>query len=80
MPRVDDDGVSLTTDLDYLVARTTEYYTGLVARGIPEPLAVRIVGDWYGSAVMLANTYFSGHYEVAASALTRRMARSMGRE
>lgn len=79
MPRTKD-FTDTTTDLDYLITKTVEYYDGLRARGIPEQLAIRIVGDWYNSAVMLANAYFSGHYQVATSSLTRRIARSMGWE
>lgn len=77
MPKTKD-FTDTTTDLDYLITRTVEYYDGLRARGVPEQLAIRIVGDWYGSAIMLANTYFEGRYQQATSSLTRRIAQSMG--
>lgn len=64
-----------TDSIEYLVEQATRYYNLLRERGIPEALAVRIVGDWHNGCVTVALNYFHGRLKTGSSALTRQMGR-----
>jgi len=66
-------------DLVYIITRTAAYYETLRSQGIPEALAVRMVGDWYNLVVVSAATYFDGRMRQAEQRVSGRLARLMGK-
>lgn len=64
-------------DTKQLIDATVLYYDTLRKQGIPESLAVRIVGDWYNGAVTLAVAHFHGKMMRGSSALSRQMVRRL---
>lgn len=66
-------------DMLYMVKRAAQYYDLLRAQGIPEALAVRMVGDWYNLVVVSAANYFDGRMRQAERSVSGRLARLMGK-
>mgnify|MGYP000620841686 CR=1 FL=1 len=66
-------------DMLYMVGRAAQYYDLLRAQGIPESLAVRMVGDWYNLVVVSAANYFDGRVRQAERSVSGRLARLMGK-
>ena len=66
----------MNEDILKLMHMTSDYYETLIKQGIPEKLAVRIVGDWYNGVVTLAVNHFHRQYTKSAGALSHRMART----
>ena len=64
-------------DLTTLIRTTERYYKELIERGIPEALAVRIVGDWYQALTRVASAYFDNRMIRARDTFTQRMAREV---
>ena len=67
------------TDMLYMVERAAQYYDLLRAQGIPQMLAVRMVGDWYNLVVVSAANYFDGRMRQAERSVSGRIARLMGK-
>jgi len=67
------------TDMLYMVERAAQYYDLLRAQGIPQMLAVRMVGDWYNLVVVSAANYFDGRMRQAERSVSGRLARLMGK-
>ena len=67
------------TDMLYMVERTVQYYNLLRAQGLPEALAVRVVGDWYNLVVVSTANYFDGRMRQAERSVSDRIARLMGK-
>ncbi len=67
------------TDMLYMVERAAQYYDLLRAEGIPQMLAVRMVGDWYNLVVVSAANYFDGRMRQAERSVSSRLARLMGK-
>ena len=67
------------TDMLYMVERAAQYYDLLRAQGIPQMLAVRMVGDWYNLVVVSAANYFDGRMRQAERSVSDRIARLMGK-
>lgn len=67
------------TDMLYMVERAAQYYNLLRAQGLPEALAVRMVGDWYNLVVVSAANYFDGRMRQAERSVSGRLARLMGK-
>ncbi len=67
------------TDMLYMVERAAQYYDLLRAQGIPQMLAVRMVGDWYNLVVVSAANYFEGRTRMAERSVSRRLSRLMGK-
>lgn len=66
-------------DMLYMVERTVQYYNLLRAQGIPQMLAVRMVGDWYNLVIVSAANYFDGRMRQAERSVSSRLARLMGK-
>jgi len=69
---------ALDKDTAYVVDMIVRVYQVLSERGIPEALAVRIVGDWYNGFNSLVVSHFQGRIKSARTAFTHRLAREMG--
>ena len=67
------------TDMLYMIERAAQYYDLLRAQGIPQMLAVRMVGDWYNLVVVSAANYFDGRMRQAERSVSGRLARLMGK-
>lgn len=67
------------TDMLYMVERAAQYYDLLRAQGLPEALAVRVVGDWYNLVVVSTANYFDGRMRQAERSVSGRLARLMGK-
>jgi len=67
-------------DMLYMVERAAQYYDLLRAQGIPQMLAVRMVGDWYNLVVVSAANYFEGRTRMAERSVSRRLSRLMGKD
>lgn len=67
------------TDMLYMVERAAQYYDLLRAQGIPQMLAVRMVGDWYNLVVVSAANSFDGRMRQAERSVSGRLARLMGK-
>ena len=67
------------TDMLYMVERAAQYYDLLRAQGIPQMLAVRMVGDWYNLVVVSTANYFDGRMRQAERSVSDRIARLMGK-
>ena len=67
-------------DLVYIITRTAAYYETLRSQGIPEALAVRMVGDWYNLIAVSAGAYFEGRTRMAERSVSRRLASLMGKD
>ena len=67
------------TDMLYMVERAAQYYDLLRAQGIPQMLAVRMVGDWYNLVVVSAANSFDGRMRQAERSVSSRLARLMGK-
>ena len=66
-------------DMLYMVERAAQYYDLLRAQGLPEALAVRVVGDWYNLVVVSTANYFDGRMRQAERSVSGRLARLMGK-
>ena len=66
-------------DMLYMVERAAQYYDLLRAQGLPEALAVRVVGDWYNLVVVSTANYFDGRMRQAERSVSSRLARLMGK-
>lgn len=66
-------------DMLYMVERAAQYYDLLRAQGIPQMLAVRVVGDWYNLVVVSTANYFDGRMRQAERSVSDRIARLMGK-
>ena len=69
----DEEAAPFEDDLIAMIDRSADYYHMLIARGIPEQLAIRIVGDWYNGCVTVGVGYYHNRMRKASDALTRRM-------
>lgn len=75
-----DTEATFNADMAVLVERTVNYYRALCNQGIPEALAVRIVGDWYNGCVTVGVSFLHGRLKAGSDTLTRKIVHSMGRE
>ena len=66
-------------DMLYMVERAAQYYDLLRAQGIPQMLAVRMVGDWYNLVIVSAANSFDGRMRQAERRVSDRLARLMGK-
>ena len=66
-------------DMLYMVERAAQYYDLLRAQGIPQMLAVRMVGDWYNLVIVSAANSFDGRMRQAERSVSDRIARLMGK-
>ena len=67
-------------DMLYMAERAAQYYDLLRAQGIPQTLAVRMVGGWDNLVVVSAANYFEGRTRMAERSVSRRLSRLMGKD